>query len=87
MTDTETLRALRRRAAAVRRHVVTVASTQFAHLGGSMSCADILVALYFHWLRVGTTSRSATTSCSARDTRCTRCTAAWPSSARSTPKR
>jgi transketolase len=53
MTDTQTLRALRRRAAAVRRHVVTVASTQFAHLGGSMSCADILAALFFHWLRIG----------------------------------
>jgi len=43
--------ALRRRAAALRRHVVSVAAAQFAHLGGSLSCADLMAALFFHFLR------------------------------------
>src|SRR5712691_8526637 len=50
MSDTETVRALTRRAAALRRHVVTVAASQFAHLGGYMSCADLLAALFFDYL-------------------------------------
>ena len=50
MSDTATIRALARRAAALRRHVVTVAAAQFAHLGGSMSCADLLAALFFDHL-------------------------------------
>src|SRR3989442_12943266 len=50
MSDAETIRTLARRAVALRRHVVTVASSQFAHLGGSMSCADILAALFFDYL-------------------------------------
>jgi len=44
--------ALVRRAAVLRRHVVTVAAAQFAHLGGAMSCADLMAALFFHWLRL-----------------------------------
>lgn len=52
MTDPATLEALKRRAAALRRHVLTVAAAQFSHLGGAMSCADIMAALYFHWLRL-----------------------------------
>lgn len=44
---------LRQRASAIRRHVVSVAAVQYAHLGGSMSCADILAVLFFHWLREG----------------------------------
>src|SRR5262249_58655662 len=50
MSDAATIRALARRAAALRRHVVTVAAAQFAHLGGSMSCADLLAALFFDHL-------------------------------------
>src|SRR4029077_15398387 len=50
MSDAETIRALTRRAVALRRHVVTVAAAQFAHLGGSMSCADLLAALFFDHL-------------------------------------
>src|SRR5213594_2447494 len=50
MSDAATMRALARRAAALRRHVVTVAAAQFAHLGGSMSCADLLAALFFDHL-------------------------------------
>jgi transketolase len=46
------LPALVRRAAVLRRHVVTVAAAQFAHLGGAMSCADLMAALFFHWLRL-----------------------------------
>ena len=49
--------ALERRAAAIRRHVITVAAAQFAHLGGSLSCADLLAALFFHWLRLGDDAR------------------------------
>jgi transketolase len=51
MTDAGTLRALEARAARIRGHVVSVARAQFAHLGGSMSCADLLAALFFHYLR------------------------------------
>jgi transketolase len=43
---------LARRAAAIRRHVITIAAAQYAHLGGSLSCADLLAALFFHWLHV-----------------------------------
>ena len=44
------LRALERRAARLRGHVVAVAAAQFAHLGGAMSCADLMAALFFHFL-------------------------------------
>lgn len=53
MTDNETVRALEARAVRIRRNVVAVARAQFAHLGGSMSCADLLAALFFHYLRDG----------------------------------
>ncbi len=52
MSDPVTIRALERRAATVRRHIVSVAAAQFSHLGGAMSCADLLVALFFHYLRL-----------------------------------
>jgi transketolase len=51
-TDPGTITALERRAAALRRHVVSVAAAQFAHLGGAMSCADLMAALFFHALRL-----------------------------------
>jgi transketolase len=41
---------LERRAAQIRRHIVTIAAAQFAHLGGAMSCADLMTALFFHEL-------------------------------------
>ena len=41
----------------LRRHIVSVAAAQFCHLGGSMSCADLLAALFFQWLRVGEGAR------------------------------
>jgi transketolase len=52
MADAGTIAAVRRRAAVLRRHVVTVATTQPAHLGGAMSAADLMAALFFHWLRL-----------------------------------
>ena len=52
MEDAELIPSLERRAAALRRHIVSVAAAQFAHLGGSMSCADLMAALFFHWLDV-----------------------------------
>lgn len=50
MSNSEAIRALERRAAAIRRHIVSVAAAQFAHLGGSMSCADLMAALFFQVL-------------------------------------
>jgi transketolase len=52
MPDPAKIRALERRAAVLRRHIVSVAAAQFAHLGGAMSCADLMAALFFHYLRV-----------------------------------
>jgi transketolase len=51
VTDPSSISALQRRAAALRRHIVMPASTYFAHLGGAMSCADLMAALFFHFLR------------------------------------
>jgi transketolase len=44
--------AIAARAVAIRRHVIAVARAQYAHLGGSLSCADLLAVLFFHWLRL-----------------------------------
>src|SRR5262249_40686764 len=51
-TDSATIGLLERRAARLRRHIVSVAAAQFAHLGGAMSCADLMAALFFHALRL-----------------------------------
>lgn len=49
----KTLASLRERAAQVRGHIVrTISNAQAGHPGGSLSAADILVALYFHVLRI-----------------------------------
>ena len=49
----EDVRALKRRAANCRRHVVRmVRSSGCGHLGGAMSCLDILAALYFRTMRL-----------------------------------
>ena len=45
------VRDLELRAAALRRHIVSIAAAQRCHLGGSMSCADIMAALFFRFLR------------------------------------
>jgi transketolase len=52
VTDPKLIRDLRRRAAMVRRHIVSVATAYYAHLGGAMSCADVMAALFFHFLRL-----------------------------------
>jgi len=53
MSDPANIAALKARAATLRRHILAPASTYFAHLGGAMSCADIMAALHFHFLRFG----------------------------------
>jgi transketolase len=52
MSDPATIHALKQRAAALRRHIVVPASTYYAHLGGAMSCADVMAALFFHFLHI-----------------------------------
>ncbi len=59
MTDPATINALKRRATALRRHILVPASTYYAHLGGAMSCADIMAALFFHFLRLEDVDRSS----------------------------
>lgn len=53
MTDEATILELERRAAALRRHVLSIAAAQRSHLGGSMSAADLMAALFFGFLRFG----------------------------------
>ena len=43
---------LQRRAAALRRHVIGIAEAQYCHLGGSLSCAEIIAALFFDVLQL-----------------------------------
>ncbi len=51
MPDPKLLKALEGRAAALRRHLLTMASNgQLIHLGGSMSIADLMAALFFDFL-------------------------------------
>lgn len=52
MPDAVILDALTRRAARLRRHVLTVAASGPAHVGGAMSAAELMAALFFHWLRL-----------------------------------
>jgi len=52
MVAHDKVRHLERRAAALRRHIVSVAAAQFAHLGGAMSCADLMAALFFDFLQL-----------------------------------
>ena len=49
MVDPATIATLKRRATALRRHILAPASTYFAHLGGAMSCADIMAATSPGW--------------------------------------
>ena len=51
MADPTLRQTLEKRAALLRRHIVTMASNgQYIHLGGSMSIADLMAALFFHFL-------------------------------------
>jgi len=53
MSDRALVRTLERRAAILRRHLLTMASKrQRIHLGGSLSIADLMAALFFHFLEL-----------------------------------
>lgn len=47
--------ALRQRATALRKHVVSIAAAQYCHLGGSLSCADLMAVLFFDFLQLDDT--------------------------------
>ena len=55
MPLTADLAALRQRATALRRHVVSIAAEQYCHLGGSLSCADLMAVLFFDFLQLDDT--------------------------------
>jgi transketolase len=57
VNDPATIEALQRRATTLRRHIVSVAGAYFAHLGGAMSCAEIMAALFFDFLRLEESGR------------------------------
>lgn len=52
MPSDDLVGSLEQRARALRRHVIGAAAGQFSHVGGALSCADIMAALFFHWLRL-----------------------------------
>jgi transketolase len=52
MNDTNLTASLRERARLLRRHVISIAAAQRCHLGGSMSAAELMAVLYFHYLRL-----------------------------------
>lgn len=52
MSEADLVRQLEARCKALRRHVIAAAAGQFAHVGGALSCADLMGALFFHWLRL-----------------------------------
>jgi transketolase len=53
MPDAKRIKTLEGRAKALRRHLLTMASNgQLIHLGGSMSIADLMAALFFDYLDV-----------------------------------
>jgi transketolase len=53
MSDSTLVRTLEGRATILRKHIVTMASGgQAIHLGGSLSIADLMAALFFHFLEV-----------------------------------
>jgi transketolase len=51
--DSSLVGSLEQRATSLRKHLLTMASNgQLIHLGGSMSIADLMAALFFHFLEV-----------------------------------
>ena len=53
MSDPTLVRTLEERTATLRRHILTMASNeQRIHIGGSMSIAELMAALFFHFLEV-----------------------------------
>jgi transketolase len=55
MDRTTDVARLRRRATALRKHVISIAAAQYCHLGGSLSCADLMAALFFDVLQLDDT--------------------------------
>lgn len=52
MATAESIAELEARARTLRRHVIGAAAGQFAHVGGALSCADLMAVLFFGWLRL-----------------------------------
>ena len=53
MSDPTLVRTLEERTATLRKHILTMASDeQRIHIGGSMSIAELMAALFFHYLEV-----------------------------------
>lgn len=50
--DLPLLEKLRDKTNTLRRHVISIAAAQKSHLGGSMSAAELMAALFFHYLRL-----------------------------------
>jgi len=58
MADQAAVVELQKRASRLRRHVLSIAGAQPCHLGGSMSCADLMAALFFRFLRFDASGRA-----------------------------
>jgi transketolase len=56
MVSSSLVRLLERHAAAVRRHVIKLATEHVCHVGGALSAADLITALYFHVLKIDPTN-------------------------------
>jgi transketolase len=52
MMNEQLIKDLCERAKILRKHVISVAAAQTSHLGGSLSAADLMAALYFYYLRL-----------------------------------
>ena len=52
MVSDSLVRRLERQAAVIRRHVIELAAEHVCHVGGALSVADLMTALYFHVLKV-----------------------------------
>ena len=52
MVSDSLVRRLERQAAVIRRHIIEVATEHVCHIGGALSIADVMTALYFHVLKV-----------------------------------
>ena len=53
MSDPALVRTLEERTAALRKHILTMGSgKQYIHVGGSMSIAEMMAALFFHFLEL-----------------------------------
>jgi transketolase len=52
MVSDSQVRRLERQAATIRRHIIELAAEHVCHVGGALSVADLMTALYFHVLKV-----------------------------------